>query len=174
VNKAFTASVGPSATVATSAELSPPTSKLALSTDGTDTDGADFHPPPPIHTPRDADTSSSAPSAATSTNLVDPITSETAQGAALDIPAGDLTSYQFDAPHIDGSEGDHEAAKDEAMNATLAKYAFFAESKNQSPQQSSEVAKPAPTGSDWTCDTCMLKNPPTATEKCTICESPRS
>ncbi|KAK4685376.1 hypothetical protein P7C73_g4772, partial [Tremellales sp. Uapishka_1] len=26
-------------------------------------------------------------------------------------------------------------------------------------------------GGEWTCDTCMLKNPATATEKCTICEA---
>ncbi|BEI81023.1 hypothetical protein CcaverHIS002_0201830 [Cutaneotrichosporon cavernicola] len=33
-------------------------------------------------------------------------------------------------------------------------------------------AKPAPAG-DWTCDLCMLKNPATATDKCTVCEAPR-
>jgi hypothetical protein len=33
-------------------------------------------------------------------------------------------------------------------------------------------AKPAPAG-EWTCDTCMLKNPATATDKCTVCEAPK-
>ncbi|KAG5639084.1 hypothetical protein H0H81_007028 [Sphagnurus paluster] len=28
-------------------------------------------------------------------------------------------------------------------------------------------------GSTWTCSTCMLSNPATATDKCTVCESPR-
>lgn len=31
----------------------------------------------------------------------------------------------------------------------------------------------APAGDSWTCDTCMLKNPASATEKCTICEAPK-
>lgn len=35
--------------------------------------------------------------------------------------------------------------------------------------------KPQPKndGAHWTCGVCMLSNPPTATEKCTVCESPR-
>ncbi|WVR07672.1 hypothetical protein IAU60_004714 [Kwoniella sp. DSM 27419] len=32
---------------------------------------------------------------------------------------------------------------------------------------------PKPGGNEWTCNTCMLKNPMTATEKCTICEAPK-
>lgn len=35
------------------------------------------------------------------------------------------------------------------------------------------AAPAAKSGSEWTCDTCMLKNPASATEKCTICEAPR-
>ncbi|WOO77876.1 Nucleoporin [Vanrija pseudolonga] len=37
-------------------------------------------------------------------------------------------------------------------------------------------AAPAPTassGPEWTCDTCMLKNPDSAKEQCTVCEAPR-
>lgn len=33
--------------------------------------------------------------------------------------------------------------------------------------------KPASDGQEWTCGTCMLKNPASATEQCTICETPR-
>lgn len=35
------------------------------------------------------------------------------------------------------------------------------------------LAKPTGAADEWTCDTCMLKNPATATEKCTICETPK-
>jgi hypothetical protein len=36
------------------------------------------------------------------------------------------------------------------------------------------IKKPAiPGGGDWTCSTCMLLNPATATDKCSICEMPR-
>ena len=31
----------------------------------------------------------------------------------------------------------------------------------------------AASGGDWTCDTCMLQNAASATEKCTVCEAPR-
>ncbi|EJD07633.1 uncharacterized protein FOMMEDRAFT_137886 [Fomitiporia mediterranea MF3/22] len=34
-------------------------------------------------------------------------------------------------------------------------------------------APSAPSGGTWECSSCMLKNPPTALEKCTICETPR-
>jgi hypothetical protein len=34
-------------------------------------------------------------------------------------------------------------------------------------------APPKPGGASWTCSTCMLMNPATATDKCTVCDSPR-
>ncbi|TYJ54195.1 hypothetical protein B9479_005121 [Cryptococcus floricola] len=37
----------------------------------------------------------------------------------------------------------------------------------------SKPAGPAAAGGSWTCGTCMLQNPDSATEKCTICEEPR-
>lgn len=33
--------------------------------------------------------------------------------------------------------------------------------------------KPSVTGGSWTCGTCMLSNPASAMDKCTVCESPR-
>ncbi|KII87179.1 hypothetical protein PLICRDRAFT_42829 [Plicaturopsis crispa FD-325 SS-3] len=35
-------------------------------------------------------------------------------------------------------------------------------------------APAAPASSTWTCDVCMLSNPASATEKCTVCESPKN
>ena len=35
------------------------------------------------------------------------------------------------------------------------------------------IKPPTSTSGNWTCSTCMLSNPASATEKCTICETPR-
>lgn len=35
------------------------------------------------------------------------------------------------------------------------------------------IKPPAKSSGEWDCDTCMLKNPASATEKCTVCEAPR-
>ncbi|KAI6164455.1 hypothetical protein EDD17DRAFT_349080 [Pisolithus thermaeus] len=35
------------------------------------------------------------------------------------------------------------------------------------------VAPPKPSGDSWTCSSCMLSNPATATDKCKVCDTPR-
>jgi hypothetical protein len=32
---------------------------------------------------------------------------------------------------------------------------------------------PTTSGASWTCSTCMLSNPATAVDKCTVCDTPR-
>ncbi|GMK56349.1 hypothetical protein CspeluHIS016_0301890 [Cutaneotrichosporon spelunceum] len=41
------------------------------------------------------------------------------------------------------------------------------------PSDAFSFGKPATVAGEWTCDLCMLKNPATATDKCTVCEAPK-
>lgn len=69
-----------------------------------------------------------------------------------------------------------EKAKSEAAKSSPPTFAFKLELSTPiraSSAPSSSAVKPA-NGGKWTCSMCMLENPESATEKCTICEEPRS
>ncbi|ADV23987.1 hypothetical protein CNI04180 [Cryptococcus gattii WM276] len=69
-----------------------------------------------------------------------------------------------------------EKAKSEAAKSSPPTFAFKLEISTPirpSSAPSSSAVKPA-NGGKWTCSMCMLENPESATEKCTICEEPRS
>lgn len=87
-----------------------------------------------------------------------------AQQQALQRPAASLPAFTFtlSSPLSKISE----AVKSAALALPLQQYTFSL-TETTKPSTSSKVAP------QWTCDTCMLKNPDSAKEKCTICESPR-
>ncbi|KAF8661285.1 hypothetical protein AX16_001384 [Volvariella volvacea WC 439] len=62
------------------------------------------------------------------------------------------------------SAGSNESSKSNAPLVTTTDFNWDAAGMKQSS---------APAGGNWTCSTCMLSNPPTATEKCTICDAPK-
>lgn len=75
-----------------------------------------------------------------------------ARDAAKSTPVSELPKYSFDF-----------TAAPAAVSTTTSSFNWGA----------AGAKKPSESGDQWTCDTCMLKNPATATEKCTICDAPR-
>ena len=94
----------------------------------------------------------------------------TAKEQALEIakPALPFFTFTVSAP----KDEEHKAAKEEAMKKTPPEFAFTLPDPSQ-PSSSASSAPAALVQADWVCGTCMLKNPASAKEKCTICEEPR-
>lgn len=99
-----------------------------------------------------------------------------AKDSALAISKEALPFYTFTLEST--TKGDSEATK-AAKDAVLGKespvFKFELSAPDDevsSPATIPAVAAPAVAG-PWTCSLCMLSNPASAIEKCTICENPR-
>ncbi|EKM49953.1 uncharacterized protein PHACADRAFT_264405, partial [Phanerochaete carnosa HHB-10118-sp] len=101
------------------------------------------------------------------------------------LPKFELNAYPFDTPTSSPGAGPSTVKARDAAKATsvleLPAYSFdFTAAPTAAPSAtpgfnwsgvSAENSTEA--GDQWTCSTCMLKNPAAATEKCTICDAPR-
>lgn len=113
------------------------------------------------------------------------------KGYAMAMDEGHLDSYPFSAT-MPLPKFDDRAARAYALRKPLdtlptfdfqGKKASSADASTSKPAPSATVAfdfakaglKPLakPKDGEWECSTCMLKNPASATEKCTTCEAPR-
>ncbi|GLB41752.1 hypothetical protein LshimejAT787_1003520 [Lyophyllum shimeji] len=151
-------------------------------------------PPPPV-------TASFAFSAPTSKNkdVVEPSAKAPgpAKEAALTMPRQSLPTYSFSLtvtlPYSTTSlEVKTRDAAKSVPRSSLPAFDFSKPSlKNASPSATASTSVPAMKafnwaaagsrppgatgeGTSWTCSTCMLSNPPTAVDKCTICDAPRA
>jgi hypothetical protein len=109
---------------------------------------------------------------------------------ALATPNSALPTFVFTVMGMTlGSTPSHRKAQEEAKSvpkSSLPSFDFSLVALNHI----AEVSKPAPVpvkafdwgaagmkkpsgGGEWTCSTCMLLNPTTATDKCSICQTPR-
>ncbi|KAF8075030.1 hypothetical protein FPV67DRAFT_1727406 [Lyophyllum atratum] len=115
-----------------------------------------------------------------------------AKEAALAVPLHSLPTYSFHvaisvpSPSTPQQIKARNAAKS-VPNMSLPKFDFSKEVLKTAPpvakapavvafNWSAAGSKPtaaASAGSSWTCSTCMLSNPASATDKCTICDTPR-
>ncbi|KAL4266862.1 RanBP2-type domain-containing protein [Pleurotus pulmonarius] len=123
--------------------------------------------------------------------------SDDPQAAALAIPTASLPAFTFKVPRR-SSAGTDVAAMDYARSVPVDKLPKFefvfgkkAVATPATPSVPAPSTTPAPAtqgfnwaaagmkpaapkaGGGWTCSTCMLPNPATAVDKCTVCETPR-
>ena len=94
-----------------------------------------------------------------------------ARDTALAIAKPALPFFTFTIPTSAKDDAATALAKEQAKKATLPTFTFML----PSPSSLSAVSAMAPAhgNEEWECSMCMLKNPGTAKEKCTICENPR-
>ncbi|ORY33450.1 hypothetical protein BCR39DRAFT_557135 [Naematelia encephala] len=96
-----------------------------------------------------------------------------AKDAALAVDKVALPFYTFTVELPSSEDDAHANAKAEAAKRSSPSYTFNLDDSAMlasTPQSKSASSAPATT---WTCSLCMLQNPVTATEKCTICEAPK-
>lgn len=120
--------------------------------------------------------------------------SDDPKAAALAIPTTSLPAFTFKVPRR-SSAGTDVAAMDYARSVPvdrLPKFEFvFGKTKATTTPATPSVSAPSAAtqgfdwaaagmkpaapkaGGGWTCSTCMLPNPATAVDKCTVCETPR-
>lgn len=93
-----------------------------------------------------------------------------AKDSALKIDKAALPFYTFTMkPAADKDSESAKQAKATALKATPPAFAF-----TLAPSKTITAATASHTDDEeWSCDLCMLKNPASAKEKCTICEAPR-
>lgn len=95
-----------------------------------------------------------------------------AQKAALARKSSELPQYDFNKPFTNGTFSTSDSKSNNAKPAPVP-------AAPKEPVQAFNWAlagiKPqkAQTSGEWKCGICMLSNPASATEKCTVCESPR-
>ncbi|WOO82336.1 Nuclear pore complex protein [Vanrija pseudolonga] len=136
--------------------------------------------PPPAAEPSSAGPSTTARS---TSRRVDPSAIYlSAKDSALNVDKAALPFFTFNLPSGSSSPEPSEAVKAAVRKDHSEQPFLFTLSKTSIPSasifsppapQSLSLPKPAAAGSQWTCDTCMLQNPDSAKEQCTICEAPR-
>ncbi|KAG8879008.1 hypothetical protein FRB98_005870 [Tulasnella sp. 332] len=94
---------------------------------------------------------------------------ESARNAAASV----LPTFKFDSVvfTVERTGPGVDAARKAAVDV-LPKFAFSLTTTVSTSTFNALAAKPTSSG-EWTCDTCMLKNPASATSKCTICDATR-
>lgn len=101
----------------------------------------------------------------------------TAKETALQVAEAALPFYTFTIPSTTTKDSAaSKEAKEAALKADMPSFAFTMPTASAALTTNGfKLTVPASnaTGADWTCDTCMLKNPDSAKDKCTICEAPR-
>jgi nuclear pore complex protein Nup153 len=97
-----------------------------------------------------------------------------ARDTALAIAKPALPFFTFTISSSAKDDAATAKAKEQAQKAAPPTFNFTLPSPTSSTSAATATAT-TPTHGDeqWECDTCMLKNPGTAKEKCTICETPR-
>lgn len=91
-----------------------------------------------------------------------------AQESALKLSAASLPTFTFT---VSGPKSKvDESVRASALSGPIEHFTFDL-SASTKPQSTKPTAKAS--GADWTCGLCMLKNPDSAKEKCTVCEAPR-
>jgi hypothetical protein len=105
------------------------------------------------------------------------------KATVLALPAGSLPRFTFTFAVVSTfipSPAEKLAREQALSKAESSLPAFTFSSGNTTPVKafdwSAAGRKPPPPGNaggNWTCSTCMLSNPASATEKCTICDAPR-
>ncbi|KAM6496988.1 hypothetical protein JOM56_007461 [Amanita muscaria] len=113
--------------------------------------------------------------------------------AALALPTSSLPVFTFAFAAISTivPSSDEKLAREQAISraeSSLPRFSFISRPESNPPAPtvapvpvqafnwSAVGIKPPPTdgaGGNWECSTCMLSNPPTAVEKCTVCDTPR-
>ncbi|KAF8631925.1 hypothetical protein AX15_002178 [Amanita polypyramis BW_CC] len=126
-----------------------------------------------------------------STRQVTAASAQDPKATTLALPANALPTFAFTFTTISGAFSPAEKVAREKViskaEASLPTFSFT--SKPETSLSTNGVAAPpirtfnwsaaglkspsVATGGDWTCSTCMLSNPASATEKCTVCETPR-
>lgn len=105
-----------------------------------------------------------------------------AKDSALDIEKTALPFFTFTLPSV--GTGPSEAVRESALKQPREEYHFVGRknslplSRLTPPSKTTPLLQPTPevpmtSNETWECSLCMLKNPSSATEKCTICEAPR-
>ncbi|KAL1408542.1 hypothetical protein Q8F55_005354 [Vanrija albida] len=136
--------------------------------------------PPPAAEPSSAGPSTTTRSAS---RRVDPSAIYlSAKDSALNVDKAALPFYTFNLPSSSSSPEPSAAVK-AALRKDHSEQTFvFTLSKTSVPSAdlfsppaapSLSLPKAAAAGSEWECDTCMLKNPDSAKEQCQVCEAPR-
>jgi len=164
------------------------TSKVAEITAPKSTPAPVFNPPAPNLVglgPPPAVVPSSQPfSRPSSSRRIDPSAIYlSAKDSALNVDKAALPFFTFTLPS--GSPEPSQAVKDAVLERPVQTFSFTV----RKPSLPSSFLAPSAGGSvtstekdkaadkapaaEWTCDTCMLKNPDSAKEQCTICEAPR-
>ncbi|EIW72110.1 hypothetical protein TREMEDRAFT_72658 [Tremella mesenterica DSM 1558] len=91
-----------------------------------------------------------------------------AKDAALKVEKPALPFYTFNISTTILKPSDD--IRTRVMKRSLQSYSF---TLHLDPEPAADVTPLTTTGEEWTCDLCMLKNPASASEKCTICEAPK-
>lgn len=155
-----------------------PSQKLALSAAKETTEQPKFAASPlkPITQVEDEPVTAAKSFTATKKDTLDPTKIYfTAKESALKIADAALPFYTFTIPSKTAKNQLSEAVKEQALKATLPTFTFTLPTPPSTTSNTFKwptAAAKAP-GAEWTCDTCMLKNPDSAKEKCTICEAAR-
>ncbi|THH30713.1 hypothetical protein EUX98_g3474 [Antrodiella citrinella] len=153
---------------------------------------------PPLPLPRNRAAASSStstssaparPIAPTRSKSISKSEAET-KDSVLTLAVEDLPKFTFAAPAFSPVAGPGPSTQKSrelaiaAAKAALPAFDFSTRSMSfgttwgksaAAPQSTVSIAKPPGTsvGEQWTCSTCMLKNPASATEKCTVCDESR-
>ncbi|WWC91702.1 uncharacterized protein L201_006648 [Kwoniella dendrophila CBS 6074] len=95
-----------------------------------------------------------------------------AKDSALKIAKPALPFFTFTLPPrpFESQNQPKKEVLEQAKNKPQSTFTFTLPSLDANITTSSQLAPPA---KDWECGLCMLKNPASATEKCTICEAPK-
>ncbi|KAI0924626.1 hypothetical protein AcW2_005459 [Taiwanofungus camphoratus] len=115
---------------------------------------------------------------------VQPVTPQDAKTIAMAMDVDKLPKYTFPLPTSSPGAGPSSfKARQKAIAAPVSSLPTFGFSKSPLPAASSTgfnwaaagMKQPeTPAGESWTCSICMLSNPASATEKCSVCDAPRA
>ena len=104
------------------------------------------------------------------------------KGLVKTLSKNELPSFAFNFPNATPGAGPSTLMARETAKATTAfglpTFPFSAGEQSSSAPvafdwNAAGMKKPAPEGDSWTCSTCMLQNPATVKDKCTVCDAPR-
>lgn len=136
-------------------------------------------------TAESAKSSVSAPFGVTQSAKRYPANTAEAKDFVKSLPKFELTAYSFDIPASSPGAGPSSVkARETAKTSPVSELPTYSFNFTALPAPASSTTsgfnwaaagakKPAEADDQWTCSMCMLKNPDSAKEKCTVCEAPR-